>query len=90
MISHYSYKADYEKAAEQAMTMIGAYCEGLEEIDRLMEMLKEANEILRSAHSIASRDGNATNWGAFLKRVCAVLEAQHKVLTDYFTTERDD
>ena len=48
------------------------------------EMLREANDVLRSAYMIASRQGVQTNWDAFTRRVKKVLEQQHKLL--YSTT----
>lgn len=56
-----------------------AYLQGKLDNDHT-SMLKEANEVLRSAHSIASRAGRETNWDAFEKRVAGVLEQQHPVL----------
>ena len=38
---------------------------------------KEANSLLRSAFSIASRNGEQTNWEAFKKQVSAELENEH-------------
>lgn len=39
------------------------------------EMLAEANQLLRSAHSIAARNGADTNWPAFLARLESALDA---------------
>lgn len=87
VITHATYKDEYEKASKQAMQIAAGWRESVEEIDKLMKMLKEVNDVLRSAHSIASREGKETNWPAFTKRVAAILEQQHKMIVDYF---RDD
>jgi hypothetical protein len=44
----------------------------------LQKMLLESNESLRSAYSIACRNGEQTNWAAFGKNVEGLLERQHK------------
>jgi hypothetical protein len=36
------------------------------------------NAVLRSAHSIAEREGRETNWDAFLRSVKATLDEHHK------------
>lgn len=46
----------------------------------LREALSEANEVLRSTHHIAMREGMETNWGGFLQRVQDVLANQHALL----------
>lgn len=46
----------------------------------LMAMIKEANEMLRSAYAVAEREGGCTNWEAFRNRLKAVLEQQHRVM----------
>lgn len=46
----------------------------------LMAMIKEANEMLRSAYAVAEREGGCTNWEAFRNRLNAVLEQQHRVM----------
>lgn len=48
--------------------------------DDLLGALKEANEVLRSAHHIAMREGMETNWAGFLQRVQDVLANQHALL----------
>lgn len=45
-----------------------------------MERLRAANQLLRSAHSIASREGTTTNWAAFLENVTAELSIEHPIL----------
>lgn len=40
-----------------------------EVVDALINALKEANEVTRSAHSIASRRGKDTNWKSFKRKV---------------------
>jgi len=47
----------------------------LEKIDDRRD-LKTSNELLRSAHAIASRCGVDTNWSAFLKNVECELVVQ--------------
>lgn len=42
--------------------------------------LKEANDLLRSAHAVAERNGRETNWQAFRKRLQEVLVKQSKLL----------
>ena len=44
----------------------------------LADMLLESNEVLRSCHEVAQRDGGATNWPALRNRINAVLVRQHK------------
>lgn len=51
-----------------------------EEINRLIIEVKESNQLLRSAYSIAERDGIGTNWEAFRNQVSIVLERQHKMI----------
>lgn len=43
-------------------------------------LLRQANNLLRSAHEIALRDGKSTNWEAFRNRVHEGLLAQHEYL----------
>ena len=47
------------------------------EIRRLDKLIREANEVCRSAHSIASRKGAETNWEAFIVQLSARLADQH-------------
>jgi hypothetical protein len=51
-----------------------------EKIERLIIEVKESNQLLRSAYSIAKRDGNETNWEAFRNQVSIALERQHKMI----------
>jgi ribosomal protein L37AE/L43A len=51
-----------------------------EEIKRLMDEVKESNQIIRSAYSIAERDGNETNWEAWRKQLEIALERQHAMM----------
>lgn len=46
----------------------------------MVNHMKKANELLRSAHAIASRDGVETNWGAFKDSVEALLVEQSEIL----------
>ena len=45
-----------------------------------MAYLKEANELLRSAHAIASRKGEGTNWEAFKESLESLLKEQNKTI----------
>ena len=47
------------------------------EIKRMDKLIREANEVCRSAHSIASRRGADTGWEAFIVKLNAVLADQH-------------
>ena len=51
----------------------------------LMAALKEAGEVLRSAHAIATRGGTQTNWSAFTSRVGVALEQVHKIVPPTLT-----
>ena len=44
------------------------------------DLLIEANELLRSAYSIAKRKGLTTNWEAFESQLKSILNEQHKRL----------
>ena len=44
------------------------------------EQWKEANELLRSTHSIAERKGKEVNWGGFLKRINEELKREHVIM----------
>lgn len=44
------------------------------------EALRDANSLLRSAHSIASREGLQTNWEAFRGQLDKALKEQHAML----------
>lgn len=48
------------------------------EIVKLRLMLSDANSVLRSSASIATRTGHQTNWRAFSARVQGILNEQHQ------------
>ena len=50
------------------------------EIKRLSATLAEANELCRSAHEVAKRDGAETNWEALRNRLSVGLANQHAVM----------
>jgi hypothetical protein len=50
------------------------------ETDRLIEEIKESNDLLRSAFMIAKRDGIDTNWEAWRKQLEIALVRQHKMM----------
>ena len=85
IISHYSYREKYEEASKQAGAFMAAWRQSLNDYEAAMDMLKEANDLLRSAHAIAERDGNATNWSAFKNKATKLLKKHHKVLNAYYT-----
>lgn len=45
-----------------------------------LQLLKEANDILRSVNSIIERRGKTTNWEGIDKKVKMALDEQHKLL----------
>lgn len=45
-----------------------------------LQLLKEANDILRSVNSIIERKGKSTNWDAIEKKVKLALADHHKLL----------
>jgi len=45
-----------------------------------IQLLKEANEILRSVNSIIERKGKTTNWEGIDKKVKMALTEQHELL----------
>ncbi len=49
-------------------------------IDSLTAQLHIANGVLRSAKTIADREGWKTNWAPFRRRVELVLEQQREIL----------
>ena len=51
------------------------------QVKRLTEALKEANEVLRSAHSVSLRNGARTNWPALTTEIGDVLAKQQEILT---------
>lgn len=52
----------------------------LQEILTLRQTLDEANDFCRSAYQIAGRNGSATDWPAFKKKLAESLERQHSVM----------
>lgn len=48
-----------------------------EKIEALSKALLEYDEVLRSAHAIAQRDGESTQWESFRNRVAEVLRKHH-------------
>ena len=42
------------------------------------ELLKEANELIRSVHAVCDRKGDKTNWDALSMQVRRVLAEQHR------------
>ena len=51
-----------------------------ERMKKFETLLEDANSLLRSAHSIAQREGIQTNWKAFGDQVRDALEAQHEMM----------
>lgn len=45
-----------------------------------LQLLKEANDILRSVNSIIKRKGKTTNWEGIDKKVKMALAEQHELL----------
>ena len=43
------------------------------------EMLKEANELIRSFNSVIEREGKDVNWNGLKQRVSRILQEQHKL-----------
>ena len=62
--------ADLRAALEQSQRLDGT----------LMARLREANSLLRSAASIASRAGSQTNWRAFAGQVKKELQREHPLM----------
>lgn len=46
----------------------------------LLNMLRDANDALRSSMAIAERDGESVNWASFRENVRKVLVEQHRIL----------
>lgn len=46
------------------------------------ELLKDANELIRSFYQVTARSGKETNWDALMKRIETILEEQHLRLKD--------
>ena len=59
------------------------------ENSRLWAALKEANEVLRSCHSVAERKGAETNWPPFTARIADVLKRQHQMIYPQSETVED-
>lgn len=51
-----------------------------EEVGVYGNLLKEANELIRSFHSVIERGGSQTNWHALEKKTKAILKKQHLLL----------
>lgn len=49
-----------------------------DEQSEILKALVEHNDMLRSAHSVATRRGQQTNWSAFTSRVLEVLTTGHQ------------
>ena len=62
--------ADLRAALDQPQSVDGT----------LMARLREANSLLRSAASIASRAGSQTNWRAFAGQVKKELQREHPLM----------
>lgn len=56
---------------------VNALCDRVEAVEAA---LREANDVLRSAHSIAARRGHEVNWEAFDRWLGKVLERQHRMM----------
>lgn len=48
--------------------------------DKLLKALLSANDLCRSAHAIAEREGKNTNWKAFKARLSKSLKVQHAAI----------
>jgi hypothetical protein len=60
-----------------------------EEVQVLKKELAKANSLLRSAYSIAEREGEKTNWWAFRMQLLEVLEDEREILQGYWDEEYD-
>ena len=49
-------------------------------MENIVQELRDANELLRSAYEIASRDGVNTNWDGFKKQLEKILIRQAELL----------
>jgi len=47
---------------------------------KLINMLKDANDALRTSMAIASREGQTVNWASYTAQLKKVLDEQHKLL----------
>ncbi len=63
--------------AAQLFAMLERRCT---EAKTLRETLLDANEVCRSAYSIAQRAGAETNWRPFTRRLNKALKRQHALL----------
>ena len=52
----------------------------VKDITRWERLLREANEVCRSAYEIVSRRGAETNWDGFERVLCAALRNQKAAL----------
>jgi hypothetical protein len=66
---------DFGEAGDGKLTMRTAT-----ELRRLDKMLTNANELLRSAYQIAKREGESTNWEAWVYQLKNGLDDQHAVM----------
>jgi hypothetical protein len=55
------------------------------DVNFFIEELAKANSLLRSAYSIASRNGADTNWESFRNQVGKLLNDEHEILQGYWT-----
>ena len=88
------YVADWEQMERDAAfirasrTDIPALCAALREaqerVDRMRSAILDYNENLRTAHSIAERDGWRTNWAAHQLKVGTALEKHHSTWLEVF------
>lgn len=65
--------SDYDALLTTHLELVGQF-------NGAIKMLQEANEVCRSASSIAQREGKYTEWDSFRYRLQKVLEAQHSAL----------
>jgi hypothetical protein len=56
----------------------------------LLNLLGQANSLLRSAYAIASRNGVDTNWEAFKNQVEMALDSEHEVLQGYWLEQSEN
>jgi hypothetical protein len=57
------------------------------EVQVLKKQLAKANSLLRSAYSIAERNGESTNWEAFKNQVEKALDDEREILQEYWVDE---
>ena len=70
------------------MKMFGVVLQYEQQRDELLTLLQEANDLLRSAYEIASRDGKETNWKAFRARLKDALKRQNEILLFHYGKEK--